>query len=377
MRMANEDKATRYHRLQRRASVAATCAAAALLALLLVSGSAVQLREAVERVTGGGAVRTTALYVLILIALTECLQLPFAYYQGVTLERRYGLAAGPRRRWWMDRAKATVLGAMLALLASLILYGLLWWMPDGWWIAATVILTALLAVMAQIAPVLLLPLFYELKPLDRPELTRRLVDLARRARADVLGVFEWRVGDRTRKANAALAGIGRTRRILVSDTLLADHTDDEIEVILAHELAHHVHRDIWFGLAVEGALIAVGLLAADRALGAGVPLLGLAGKGDPAGLPLLVLTVGAVSLLLAPALHAVSRAHERRADRYALAMTGNADAFISAMRKLASANLAEERPSRLVEVLFHSHPSTSARVAAALEWQSVEADRPP
>jgi STE24 endopeptidase len=193
--------------------------------------------------------------------------------------------------------------------------------------------------------------------------------LARRAGTQVLGVFEWQLSDRTRKANAALAGLGRTRRILVSDTLLADHSDDEIEVILAHELAHHVHRDIWSGLAFESILIALGLFTADRLLEGMGGWFGFAGKGDIAALPLLVLAAGAVSVCLAPVTNALSRLHERRADRYALELTQNPAAFVTAMKRLSMQNLAEEQPSALVEWLFHSHPSTSARIAAAMAWK--------
>ncbi len=163
---------------------------------------------------------------------------------------------------------------------------------------------------------------------------------------------------------------GRTRRILLSDTLLAEHSDEEIEVILAHELAHHVHRDIWSGIALETVLIALGFFAADRALTAMAGSFGLAGKGDVAALPVLLLAAGAVSILFLPIANGVSRVHERRADRYALRLTGNAPAFISAMKRLAAQNLAEERPSRLVEVLLHSHPSTQARIEAAERWAS-------
>jgi STE24 endopeptidase len=216
--------------------------------------------------------------------------------------------------------------------------------------------------------VLLLPLFYEFKPLQREALAARLVTLADRAGARVFGVFEWRLSDRTKKANAALTGLGRTRRILLSDTLLAGHSDDEIEVILAHELAHHVHRDIWSAIALETALIVIGFFVGDRVLSAFSTSFGLAGKQDIAALPLLLLAMGGVSLLLMPVANARSRAHERRADRYALTMTGNAAAFITAMKRLAAQNLAEQQPSRLVELLFHSHPSTSARIAAAEAW---------
>jgi STE24 endopeptidase len=220
-----------------------------------------------------------------------------------------------------------------------------------------------------------MPLFYEVKPLDRAALVDRLVALADRAGARVLGVFEWRLSDRTKRANAALAGLGRTRRILLSDTLLAEHSDDEIEVILAHELAHHVYRDIWSGIALEALLIVAGFYLADLALTAFADSFGLTGKADVAATPLLLLTAGALSLALMPLFNAFSRAHERRADRYALEMTRNVDAFVTAMKRLAAQNLAEDRPSRLVEVLFHTHPPTAARVEAARTWAADSRDK--
>ena len=165
------------------------------------------------------------------------------------------------------------------------------------------------------------------------------------------------------------------RQSRVSDTLLAEHSDDEIEVILAHELAHHVYRDIWFAIALESALIAAGLYLADGILSRFAGDFGLRGKTDIAALPLLVLTLGAVSMALVPLANAFSRAHERRADRYALRMTNNVSAFVSAMKRLAAQNLAEEEPSRLVEILFYSHPPTGARIAAAHAW-AQEKDRP-
>jgi STE24 endopeptidase len=224
--------------------------------------------------------------------------------------------------------------------------------------------------MAQLAPVYLLPLFYTFRPLERPALVNRLLKLAERAETRILGIFEWKMSEKTRKANAALTGIGRTRRILLSDTLLAEHSDDEIEVILAHELSHHVHHDIWKALAIEAALLTLGLYLADRALEMMSGRFGLAGKGDVAALPLLLLAAGAVSILLLPVVNALSRAHERRADRYALEMTGNAAAFMSAMKRLGAQNLAEEHPSRLVETLFYSHPPMAARIEAARVWAS-------
>jgi STE24 endopeptidase len=366
--MANEDRATRYHRLQRRAAVAATAAGAVLLGGLALGGGAIRLRDAVEGVAGGAFLASTAIYAATLVLLAECVQLPFAFYQGVSLERRYGLSTQTTGHWWADRVKTAVLVLAVGTAAALTVRLLIAWWPDTWWACAALVFTGALVLIAYAAPVLLLPLFYELGPVRRPGLVDRLVALAVRADTRVMGVFEWRLGTRTRKANAALTGIGRTRRILLSDTLLAGQSDEEIEVILAHELAHHVHHDLWTGLALDAVLMTAGFYAADRVLAAAGVTLGLSGQGDLAALPVLALTAGGVGVALLPVVRAWSRHQERRADRYALEMTDNAAAFISAMKRLSLQNLAEERPSRTVEVLFHSHPPTSARLAAASAW---------
>jgi STE24 endopeptidase len=366
--MANEDKSARYHRQQRIAAIAGTALSAVVLLLLLLTGVSAALRSAIAVVVGGAFLPTVAGYVVALTLLTDLVQLPLSFHSGLTLERRYGLSTQTTARWWLDQLKALAVSLVFAVLAASIVFSLLRWSPRYWWLLGAATFTVILVGLAQLAPVVLLPLFYRFTPLDRPDLVRRLVALAGRAGARVMGVFEWRLSDRTRKANAALTGIGATRRILLSDTLLAEHSDEEIEVILAHELAHHVYHDIWSGLALEAALIAAGFFAADRILSALDGSFGLAGKDDVAALPLLVLAAGAVALALVPVFNAFSRSHERRADRYALDMTRNVPAFVSAMKRLGVQNLAEPQPSRLVEVLFYTHPPLAARIAAAESW---------
>jgi STE24 endopeptidase len=368
--LANEDKATRYQRLRRRASFAGTALTAVWLLAFFMTGWSASVRDVSADIAGGSFALTVVGYVVMVGLLSEAIQLPLAFYQGVVLERRYELSTQTSWRWCLDQLKAGAVALVFGVIAALIVWTLLRWMPQWWWLAAAMCFAWLMVVLAQLAPVLLLPVFYTFKPLDRPALVERLVALAERAGARVLGVFEWRLSDRTRKANAALTGIGRTRRILLSDTLLAGHSDDEIEVVLAHELAHHVHHDIWKGIALETVLTTLGFFLADRVLTAAVGHFGVAAKDDVAALPVLVLAGGAVSLALLPLANAVSRAHERRADRYALEMTKNAAAFSSAMKRLGAQNLAEERPSRLVEILFHSHPPIAARLEAARAWES-------
>jgi STE24 endopeptidase len=363
--VANEDKATHYHRLHRRASLAATVAGVLFLLLLVTTGASAALLRALESAVGSSRLALTAAFAAALLAIHELLVLPATYYRSVTLERRYGLSSESRVHWWLTHVKVIVVGGLLTVGAAVIVSALLAWSPERWWLVAAAIFAALLVAMVWAAPVWLFPLFYDFRPLDRPGLTGRLVALARQAGTSVSGVFEWHLGDRTRKANAALVGIGRTRRILLSDTLLETHTDDEIEVILAHELAHHVHGDLWAALAAQALIMTAGLYAAHRAVGTLAGPLGLAGPADIAALPIVALAAGAVSLAVSPIANALSRAHERRADRFAIDLTRNAAAFMSAITRLSAQNLAEERPPAWVEAIFHSHPSTARRLEAA------------
>ena len=366
--MANEDKSARYQRLRRRASLLGTTWQVVFLLGLILTGGSTAIRRLVEALVGPGLVPVVAVYVCAVVALYETVHLPLAFYEGVVLERRYGLSTETTARWWAHSLKAVVISLGCVAAAALLVSLLLRWSPERWWLFAAVCFTGILVLLVQLAPLILLPRFYDVKPLAREALRQRLQALAERAGAPVLGVFEWRVGDRTRKANAALVGIGRTRRILVSDTLLAGHSDDEIEAVLAHELAHHVHGDMWSAIAIQAVLITLGFYVANAVITAHAVTFGFYGKADVAGLPLLALTGGAVSVVLMPMAHALSRAHERRADRYALDTTRNSAAFISAMRRLAALNMAEERPSRLVEFLFHTHPPIAARIDAAKAW---------
>lgn len=365
-----EDKSTRYHRLRRRSEVAGLLWSAVCFSALLLTGAARFLADTVNAFTGGSLLLAVPLMVLALSVVQQLGALPLAWVGGYRLEYRYGLSHQSVQGWLGDYLKAASLGFLLASGAGAIVYLSIRWFPGTWWLVAGGTLAVVVTGLATLAPVVLLPLFFRFTPLTRASLVDRLQHLADRAGTTVVGVYEWALGDKTRRANAALAGVGATRRILVSDTMLADYSDDEIEVVLAHELGHHVHHDIWRGIALESALILLGFAVTDVVLRVAGPRLGVAAPEDLAGMPLLVLTAGAVSLVLAPAALALSRRHERRADRFALQLTDNPAAFISAMRRLGAQNLAEERPSRLVQWLFHSHPPLEERLAFARGWRS-------
>jgi STE24 endopeptidase len=361
----NEDRSSRYHRLKRQTGILSFAWSVVLLGGLLVTGASAAMRN----LSGTGPL-AIVYYVALLLLLNEIVGLPLAFYGGFLLERRYGLSQETLGRWLLDQVKSFAIGLVLSSICAAILYALIRLSPGGWWLPAGIVFALLIVGLTNLAPVLLLPLFYRVKPLEKEALHARLLGLAERAGAKVLGAYEWGLSEKTKKANAALAGIGATRRILVSDTMLAEYSDEEIEVVLAHELAHHVHGDIWKGIVFESALILGGFYLAARALAALAPVVGLRGVDDIAGLPLLVLSAGAVSLVMVPVAHAMSRAFERSADRFALALTKNPTAFISAMKRLAAQNLAEEHPSRIVQLLFYSHPPVRERIAAAQAFKA-------
>jgi STE24 endopeptidase len=369
----NEDKATRYHRHRRRTEISAIVMAGLLLAALAASGASFRLREmaaafgeALPWLEGDAA--TVVVMTTALLLLVHALELPFAFYQGFVLEHRYGLATQSFRHWIADHVKGALLGLVLGVAAASAVYAALRWSPDWWWLVSALALFGAQVAVTGLTPVVLLPLFYRFTPLDRPALAARLRALGERTGTPVAGVFEWHVSGHTRKANAALAGLGRTRRILLSDTLLAGYSDDEIEVVLAHELSHHVHHDLWRAMALQGVMLTGGFLIAHLALGAWAAPLGLRGLADPASLPLLLLLAGTWAVLWLPITNAVSRRHERLADRFALETTRNPGAFISAMRRLAQQNLAEDDPPPLAVWLLDSHPPIRARIQAARAW---------
>jgi STE24 endopeptidase len=357
----NEDKGARYHRLRRQAAIASTLFGGAWLGGLYVSGASAALAAASVRAAAVlppllALAASIVLFVAIAAAGYELGALPIAAYRGWFLERRYGLSTESLPQWLRDHVKGFAVGLVLAAGAALVLFGCVHVAGRWWWLLTAAMFFALSMLLAVAAPVVLMPIFYRFTPLDREALRDRLLALCARAQVPVLGVFEWGLGEKSTRANAALVGLGRTRRILLSDTLLAGYSDDEIAVILAHELAHHVHRDLWSGLALEAVTLTLSLFAASCVV---------TNPADLGALPLVALVFGGVSISLTPVANAWSRHNERRADRFALDLTGLSAAFISAMRRLALQNLADERPSTLSYWFFHSHPTIEERITAA------------
>lgn len=306
------------------------------------------------------------IYFLILMLAYETVTVPLAYYGGYVLAHRYGLSTMTVGAWVKDLAKGFVLGLVLELAVILLIFALLAVQPLAWWLWVALVLLFFSVIMANLAPVLIFPLFYKFTPLPEGELTERLLALVQRARTRVRGVFTMKMSDKTTAANAALMGLGNTRRIVLGDTMLDRYTVDEIEVVLAHELGHHVHRDIWKLLLSQSVLTLGGLYLANLVLHWAVDTQHWYNAlTDPAIMPFFFLVSGIFSLIVMPLSNSYSRLIEYQADEYALQSTGKVAAFKNAMTRLANQNLSEIEPSPVVEILFHSHPSIKKRLQHA------------
>ncbi len=369
MRLAaapDEQRARAYHRRQLLLSLAELAVTAAYLLVLVQTRAAVHLSERVGAWTPRWWLVLAVVVVLLAVAY-RLLTLPLAWLGGFWLPRRYGLLHQSFGRWLWDAAKAALIGGALGLLAVEVVYALMRWSP-WWWLSGAVLFLAGYALLALIAPVWLVPLFYRLTPLPDGPLRGRLLALAARVGVPVTGVFVVDQSRKSRTANAAVTGLGRTRRILLFDTLLDTFTPDEVEAVLAHELAHQIHGDIRRGLLVQGALTLVTFLVAAVALEAGADRLGLAGPADIGGLPLLGLVVLAVGLVALPVANGWSRHVEHQADRFALETLQHPAPFIGAMERLATLNLAQRDPHPVEEFLLYSHPSIGRRIAFARQF---------
>ncbi len=366
-RPGDSPEARTYNRIRRRLSIADFLLSMAMLVVLLATGWTRGLRDLSWGLAGQGYTLALFFYVLILAIISKLLGLALDIY-SFRLEHRFHLSNQKWRGWAWDELKGWLVGLALGAAVVELLYLIMRQTSQYWWLIAWAAFILLFIFFAQIAPVVLFPLFYKFQPLRREELKQRLVRLSEQAGTRVRGVYEWKLSEKSKKANAALTGLGNTRRIILADTLLDNYTEDEIEAVLAHELGHHVHRHILKSIVVQAIVTFIGFWAAKSVLHYTVRIQMFDRISDFADLPLLALVTTLVSFLLIPALNAWSRYNERQADRYAFRSIATVEPFITSMNKLAEQNLAERQPSRWVELFFHSHPAIAKRIAAAEAW---------
>ncbi|HXW00539.1 MAG TPA: M48 family metallopeptidase [Anaerolineae bacterium] len=366
-----QERAKEYARISRRLFVVDMVLGAVYVLAWILAGFSPWLRDQIHRFAQPTWL-TLPLFALGFGLPYLILTAPLTYYSGFVLPHKYDQSTQTLKAWLIDQLKGLLIVGVLSLIVLEIIYALLGTFPQTWWLWTGLVMLIFTVLLSNLAPVLIFPIFYKYKPLDDEDLVSRLTELAAKGGTRVQGVYVFDMSSKTVAANAALMGLGNTRRIVLGDTLVEKFTANEIETILAHELGHHVHKDLPLGIIVQSLLTLAGFWLAHWVMQWGIAIFGYTGPTDPATLPLLIVALSVFGLVTMPLSNAWSRWREVKADKYALKMTHKPRAFISAMTRLANQNLADADPPTWVEFLLHSHPSINKRVTMAKAFEQTQ-----
>ena len=361
---ASPSQAKQYSRKKLTLSLIGTAVSFLFTLVIVISGLSLRVEAIVYSYTSSPYV-ALLLFSMLLGALSGFLSLPLSFYSGYLLEHRYSLSNQSFAQWLWELAKGLLVSLPIILPLTIVFYFFLREYRELWWLPVATVMFVVSMLLSKIAPVLIMPLFYKFTPLENTELKERILALCRDTRMNVTGIFTFNLSKTTKKANAGFTGIGKSKRIILGDTLMRHFSDDEIETVFAHELGHYVHGHIWKNIVVGTLSIYAGLFLTSKMYLASLGWFGLTSVDQLAALPLLMLWLGIYSLMTSPLSNLLSRTYEYEADRYAVDKTGNLTAFTSTMKKLAEMNLADTAPHPIVEFLFHSHPSIEKRIQAA------------
>ncbi len=364
--LQRQQQAKQYARRKRRLFFIDLIFSGAVAAAWLILGWATALKSMLVNYSQNEWL-LVALFGGIFFLVFTLLELPLEYYSGFVLPQRYGQSTQTRAGWVRDQLLGLGLSAVLGLPVLELVYLALRSFGSWWWLYAAAGYVVLVVMLTNLGPVLIMPLFNRYVPLgpEHADLVARLTALARRVGTNVSGVYRFDLSKRTKAANAALTGLGSTRRIILGDTLLAEFSADEVEAVIAHELGHHVHRDIPVGILVSSVVTLIGLYLVSLILNWGVAAFRFTGPADVAALPLFALALGIFGVLTLPLNNAYSRWRELRADQFSIETTRKPQAFADAMTRLANQNLADADPEPWVVWLLYSHPPIRDRVALA------------
>ncbi|NWF50709.1 MAG: M48 family metallopeptidase [Ignavibacteriaceae bacterium] len=287
---------------------------------------------------------------------------PLSYYSSFYLEHKFKLSNQTFLKWIWESLKGVFLSIIIGIPLLFLFYFTLQQFDSLWWLPFAIIVFLFSVVLAKIFPVFILPLFYKMTPLNDDKLKERITRLSSEAGVAVENIFRFNMSKNTKKANAVFTGIGKTKRILLGDTLLENYSDDEIETIVAHELGHykkkHIIKNIFTGTVFSFLTLYLISLLYQKSL----PFFGFTQITEIAALPILSLWAALIGLIQTPLTNMLSRKYEYEADKYAVLSTSNPSAFISALEKLTEQNLADKLPHPFIEWFFYSHPSMSKRI---------------
>ncbi len=317
---------------------------------------------------------------IIFYALTAgflyILCLPLEFYSGFLVERKFSLSNQTLRDWVIMEFKKNLVAFIISAPLAIALYAFLKLWPVGWWLWTAVLWFCVSIILAKFAPVIIVPLFYKYSPIKDKTLESRLNQLVSKVGFEAGGVYELNISKDTKKANAALLGLGKQKRIVLCDTLIANFNYDEIESVMAHELGHHKLNHVWKLIISGGIFTFITFFFANIIFLKLHNFFGYSLLYDYKSLVLIYFAISAFNIILIPAANAFSRQLERDADEFSLKTTGNKNAFISTMTKLGEQNLADVNPSRLHEIMLYDHPPIARRIAFAETYEQGPKDNP-
>ena len=338
-----------------------------VLILFLFLGLSAFLRHQVEKITKK-RFWVIFLYSLIFILLAFIIGLPSSYY-GFHLEQKFQLSNQNFGQWFGEQLKAILVLFIIGLIIIEGIYFALKKAPKTWWIYVSVVFVFFTVVLVNLAPILILPLFNVYTPLPQGEVRDRLISLSEKAGVEVEDIFQMDMSKQTKKVNAALTGIGNTKRIILGDNIINEFTPEEIEFVIAHEMGHNVLQHIWKVIALSSFISAIGFLIIHLSMGRIIhrfrKSLKIENMADIASLPLFLLIFSIFSLVTLPVIPTYSRHIERQADKFAMDMTRNPDVAVVAFEKLAYKNLSDPNPHPVIEFLLYDHPPISKRIKFA------------
>ena len=364
--MVEQDRAKIYHLGKKRIFYFGLALDVVLLVTLQLSGLSEFFRSLSFRFAPSPLI-AHVLYTFFFCFSFFLFQFPLSVFADYFWEHRFGLSRQTFFAWLTDEFKKDSLSFLLVLIVIEVVYALLGKIPQYWWIGAAGFWLFLSLVLARILPNWIIPLFYKYLKVENEDLRQRIFELFKKCNVTLKDIYAINLSSKTKKANAFVCGLGKTRRVVLSDTLLAEFTSSEIEAVVAHELGHYRHRDIMKLTVVNFVMIFAAFFMMDRVLVQVLGKLDLA-LPDIAGLPVFVLGMVIFGLVTTPLLNGYSRLLETEADRFSLTLTQNKEAFVSLMNKLGQLNLAEFSPSRFDEIMFYDHPPIARRIEFAQDF---------
>lgn len=301
------------------------------------------------------------IFVFILGIITLLLNFPFSFYGSYVVEHQYSLSNQGIGRWIWEQIKGLLVGLILGGILITVLFILLWKQPNWWWFFSWIFILVFSVLLSRIAPLIIFPLFYKFTPLQNEILKQKIFQIAEKWKLHITGVFQFNLSKTTKKANAAFTGLGRSKRVILSDTLLDNFDDDEVETVFAHEIGHYIHRHLIKGIIINGLLSLLGLFLVFSLYSTIINDNNYLPHQLEA-LPYLGLLLFLYSIITGPISNLISRAFEYQADKFAIEETGKVGVYKGCLQKLGELNLADSQPHPLVEFLFYSHPSIEHRI---------------